>query len=294
MSSTARRVWHCCGREVSLQRPLIMGVVNVTPDSLSDGGSWFDSEKAVAHALELAAQGADILDFGGESTRPGAVPVALDEERRRVIPVVREVAHRCDTPISIDTRHAVIAKEALDAGAVIINNIMEFAASRALVEVARQRAAGLVIMHIRGTPQSMVNLTTYHDVVAQVEEALSGALAQADALGLRRDTIVVDPGIGFAKDSAQGVKLLAATARLARLAPLLVGASRKSFIGDLCDEPLPQERLGGSIAAALWCAQHGASILRLHDVKAARQALQVFDALQRAHRSLFDDRQDDV
>ncbi len=274
------RVWQCCDRQVSfLERPLVMGIVNVTPDSFSDGGSWFDADAAVAHGLRLIAEGADLLDIGGESTRPGAAEVDEREESRRILPVIRALASKGAVPLSVDTRRAVVARQAVAAGACIVNDIMPFAGDAAMAEVLRATGAGLVTMHMRGTPQNMARHTAYDDVVTEVETALRDALAYAEAQGIARERVVIDPGIGFAKDTAQNVALLAATARLARVAPLLVGASRKRFIGELCGEPAAAERVGGSVGVAVWCALQGAAVVRVHDVKATRQALTVIQRL---------------
>ena len=252
-----------------------MGIVNVTPDSFSDGGACFDEECAVAHGLRLAAEGADILDIGGESTRPGSAVVDEAEELRRVLPVIQRLTRACAVPVSVDTRHAAVARAAVEAGAVIVNDVMPFAGDAAMAAVARETGAGLVAMHMRGTPQTMAQHTDYSDVVAEVETALRDALAYADGQGIAREQVVIDPGIGFAKDTAQNVTLLAATARLARLAPVLIGVSRKRVIGDLCGEAVAAERVGGSVGAAVWCASQGVSVVRVHDVKATRQALTV-------------------
>ncbi|HRR34116.1 MAG TPA: dihydropteroate synthase [Kiritimatiellia bacterium] len=262
-----------------MTRTLVMGIVNVTPDSFADGGKWFDEDCAVAHALKLVEEGADILDIGGESTRPGAAPVSEAEECRRVLPVIRRVTAACDVPISVDTRHAAVARAAVDAGACIVNNVMPLVDDVAMASVARETGAGLVAMHMRGTPQTMAELAVYGDVVSEVEEALRKALVFAAGQGVMIDQVVIDPGIGFAKDTTQNLALLSATARFARLAPVLVGASRKRLIGELCDEPLASERLGGSIGVAVWCAMHGAAVVRVHDVKETRQALTVVRAL---------------
>jgi dihydropteroate synthase len=278
------RVWRCRDRCVSLERTLVMGIVNVTPDSFSDGGLWFDAERAVARAQELVAEGADILDVGGESTRPGSAGVDEAEERRRVLPVIRRLAEVCGVPVSVDTRHAAVARAAVEAGACIVNDVMPFAGDAAMAAVVRETGAGAVAMHMRGTPQTMAQAAVYGDVVAEVEAALRDALVFADAQGIGREQMVVDPGIGFAKDAAQNVALLAATARLACLAPVLVGVSRKRVIGELCGEPVATERLGGSVGAAAWCALQGAAVVRVHDVKATRQALTVVNALARGRK----------
>jgi len=280
-TTRAAGFWLCGGRRIPLDSPKIMGIVNVTPDSFSDGGRWFDAEQAVAHALQLAAEGADILDIGGESTRPGAAEVSETEEARRVLPVIRSLASQCDTPISVDTRRPAVARAAVEAGACIVNDIMPFANDKAMAAVVRETGAGLVVMHMRGTPQTMAGLTAYEDVLGEVEAALSAALGYAESQGIPASRAVVDPGIGFAKTAAQSVAVLAATARFARLAPVLIGASRKRFIGELCGEPSAGNRLGGSIGAAVWGALQGASVVRVHDVLATRQALTVIGALMR-------------
>jgi len=276
-----QRVWRCRGRSLPLGRTLVMGIVNVTPDSFSDGGCWLDPERAIEHGLRLAAEGADLLDIGGESTRPGAADVELDEELRRVVPVIRGLARQCGVPLSVDTRRPEVAREAVGAGAVIVNDIMPFAGDAAMAAAVRETEAGAVLMHMRGTPQTMAAQTAYDDVVAEVERVLRASVAYAEAHGIGAERVVIDPGIGFAKTAAQSLALLAATPRLARIAPVLVGASRKRFIGEMCEEPVAAERLGGSVAVAVWCAQRGASVVRVHDVKATRQALTMARELAR-------------
>jgi len=269
------RVWRCCDRRILLARTLVMGIVNVTPDSFSDGGQWFDAGRAIAHGLELVAEGADILDIGGESTRPGAEAVEEDEESRRVVPVIRSLVEQCGVPVSVDTRRPDVARAALDAGACIVNDIRPLNHDESMAAEVRETGAGVVVMHMRGTPQTMAQFTDYADVVSEVESELRRAVTFAEARGINCERVVIDPGIGFAKTTAQNVMLLAATARLSRIGPLLVGVSRKRFIGELCGEPDVAGRIGGSVGAAVWCALHGASIVRAHDVKATRQALTV-------------------
>ena len=283
-TETETRVWRCCGQQIPLARTLVMGIVNVTPDSFSDGGQWFEADRAVAHGLELVAEGADLLDIGGESTRPGATVVEESEELRRILPVIRALAERCGVPVSVDTRRPTVARAALDAGACIVNDIMPFAGDAAMAVAVRDTEAGVVLMHMRGTPQTMAQAADYGDVVAEVENALREAVAYAETQGIGRERIVIDPGIGFAKTGMHNVALLAATDRLARIAPLLVGASRKRFIGELCGEAVAADRVGGSVGVAVWCALHGASIVRVHDVKATRQALTVVRELERMAR----------
>ena len=283
-TETETRVWRCCGQQIPLARTLVMGIVNVTPDSFSDGGQWVEADRAVAHGLELVAEGADLLDIGGESTRPGATVVEESEELRRILPVIRALAERCGVPVSVDTRRPAVARAALDAGACIVNDIMPFAGDAAMAVAVRDTEAGVVLMHMRGTPQTMAQAADYGDVVAEVENALREAVAYAETQGIGRERIVIDPGIGFAKTGMHNVALLAATDRLARIAPLLVGASRKRFIGELCGEAVAAGRVGGSVGVAVWCALHGASIVRVHDVKATRQALTVVRELERMAR----------
>lgn len=231
-SGEQTRVWHCCGRRLPFgARPLIMGIVNVTPDSFSDGGKYFGAGAAVAHGLRLAAEGADLLDIGGESTRPGSTAVDAREESRRVLPVVQALAAEARVPVSIDTRHPEVARQAVEAGACIVNDIMPFAGDEAMAAVLRETGAGAVLMHMRGTPQTMARCAAYDDVVAEVERALAEALDYAGAQGIGRDRLVIDPGIGFAKTTAQNVAVLGEVARLVRLAPVLAGVSRKRFIG---------------------------------------------------------------
>ena len=276
------RTWVCRGCVVPLRHTLVMGIVNVTPDSFSDGGKWFDEERAVAHALDLVEEGADILDIGGESTRPGAEEVSTEEETRRVAPVIRMLAERSGVPVTVDTRHAAVARAALEAGACAVNAVQPFTEDAEMVRLVRDSGAGVVLMHMRGTPRTMSDLTEYRDVVGEVEAMLRDALACAVESGIGRERILLDPGIGFVKDTAHSVALLAATARLSRLGPLLVGASRKRFVGEVCGEPDARERVGGSVGAAVWCALHGAAVVRVHDVKATRQALAMVRRLAEA------------
>ncbi|MDX9867649.1 MAG: dihydropteroate synthase [Kiritimatiellia bacterium] len=276
------RVWACRGRAVPLRHTLVMGIVNVTPDSFSDGGLYADPERAIAHGLRLAAEGAELLDVGGESTRPGAEEVGAEEEARRVVPVIQALAGRGGVPVSVDTRHAAVARAALEAGACAVNDVRPFTEDAEMVRLVRDSGAGVVLTHMRGTPRTMSGLAQYGDVVGEVEAMLRDALTRAAECGIGRERILLDPGIGFAKDTAHSIALLAATARLARLGPLLVGASRKRFLGEVCGEPDARERAGGSVGAAVWCALHGAAVVRAHDVKATRQALAVVRRLAEA------------
>jgi dihydropteroate synthase len=261
-------------------RTLVMGVLNVTPDSFSDGGEYAASDAAIEHGLRLAAEGADLIDVGGESTRPGSPPVALEEELRRVLPVVRELARRANVPISIDTTKAEVARRAVDAGAEVVNDVSGFQRDSELAKVVAQSGAAVCLMHMRGTPADMQQRATYSDVLGEVHDELSQALARALQAGVAEDRIALDPGLGFAKAAEQNLLLLRRLGELTQLGrPLLVGASRKSFLGKLSGKPAP-ERVVGSLAAAVVAAQRGASIVRAHDVAATREALSVVDAVR--------------
>jgi dihydropteroate synthase len=260
--------------------PLILGIVNVTPDSFSDGGQFLDPRAAIDHGLQLVSDGADLLDVGGESSRPGATPVPEAEELARVVPVVRELALRTDVAISVDTCKASVARAALEAGARIINDITGLAGDPEMPAVARTFAAGVIVMHMQGTPQTMQLNPAYVDVTAEVAaffEARLQALAEA---GIAVEQVVLDPGIGFGKTAAHNLELLAnleACRRLGR--PICLGVSRKSFFGKALGRPTP-ERLPASLAAACYClARDSAQILRVHDVAATRDAVRLFQAL---------------
>ena len=271
-------IWLCADREIPLDRPRIMGILNVTPDSFSDGGRWTAVDAAVKHGLELIAEGADILDIGGESTRPGAASVPEYEERRRVIPVIEELTRQAQVPVSVDTRQATVARAALAAGAVIVNDVTALA-DPAMTTAVCDAGAGVVLMHMRGTPADMQRDPHYADVVAEVSDFLKARRNAAMAAGIGRERIVVDPGLGFGKTTAHNLALLAALARLADVAPVLVGASRKRFIGEITGAPV-EKRLAGSVAVALWCAAHGAAVLRVHDVAATVAALKMTEKLK--------------
>lgn len=262
--------------------PFLMGIVNATPNSFSDGGRYLDVEAAVAHALRLAEEGADLIDLGGESTRPGAPPVPVAEELRRVVPVVERLRARGFTlPISIDTFKPEVARAALAAGADLVNDVMGLA-DPALAAVVADTKAPVVIMHMRGTPADMATRTDYGDVVADVARELEGAVARAIAAGVDAERIVLDPGIGFAKTAEQNVEVLARLPELRKLGrPLLIGPSRKRFIGAITGAPV-EERLPGTLAAVTACVLAGVEFLRVHDVAPARQAALVAAALRQA------------
>jgi len=279
--------WHLRDRILKLARqPLVMGIVNVTPDSFSDGGRYSTTAAAVAHALELAAEGADILDIGGESTRPGAEPVSLDEELRRVVPVVEAVAGQVSIPVSVDTSKAEVARRGLEAGAHIINDVTALAGDSAMIDVARDTGAGVVLMHMQGTPQTMQLAPLYEDIIADLTRFFRARLEDVTGHGISPDRIVLDPGIGFGKKGKHNLEILARLAEFQALGrPLLLGVSRKAFIGKLLERPTA-DRLAGSLAAVLYAQAHDAvQIVRVHDVAATKEALTVFAAIQSVVRS---------
>ena len=267
-----------CGPfKLSLERPLVMGVVNVTPDSFSDGGLYVGAKQAVAHARRLVEEGADILDIGGESTRPGAASVALDEERKRVLPVLEALAG-CGVPLSVDTRKPEFMLEAIAAGAAMINDVTALAAPAALAAVAPSLVA-VCLMHMQGDPRNMQESPSYRDVVSEVRDYLAQRVAAAERAGVARDRIVVDPGFGFGKTVEHNLALLRSLADFRSLGvALLAGLSRKAMLGKLTGRE-PQERVHASIAAALLAVQNGAQIVRVHDVAATRDALAVLRAV---------------
>ncbi|HTU53594.1 MAG TPA: dihydropteroate synthase [Acetobacteraceae bacterium] len=260
-------------------RPTVMGVLNITPDSFSDGGKHVDPGEAAAAGLAMVAAGAAIIDVGGESTRPGAAPTPPDTERARILPVIRALAHQ-GIIVSVDTRHAATMDAALGEGATIVNDISALAHDPQAARIVSRAGARVVLMHSRGDPQSMMGLAHYQDVAVEVVHELSLRLAAAEAAGVPRDRIALDPGIGFAKTAAHNLELLARLPLLLNLGcPLVVGVSRKGFIGRLSGVPEPRGRLAGSLAAALFALGRGAAVLRVHDVAETMQAVRVWQAL---------------
>lgn len=257
-----------------------MGIVNVTPDSFYDGGRFADPARAVEHGLALAEEGADILDVGGESSRPGSDPVSAAEERRRVVPVIAALRKRAAALISIDTTKLEVAEAALDAGADIINDISASDLDPRVLVLAAARGAGLALMHMKGTPKTMQEAPRYDDAVGEVRAFLAGRLAAARAVGVAAESIVLDPGIGFGKRLEDNLVLLNHLETLAALGrPVLAGVSRKAFIGRLLDAAPADDRLEGTIAASVVAVVRGAHILRVHDVKAVGRAARVADAI---------------
>jgi dihydropteroate synthase len=265
--------------EVCGERPAVMGIVNVTPDSFSDGGRFLDPAAAVAHGVELVTAGADLLDVGGESTRPGAEPVGEDEELRRVLPVVARLAAETGVPVSIDTSKARVAAAALEAGATIVNDVAA-GADPAMFAAVAAAGAGLVVMHMRGEPRTMQHDPHYDDVVTEVGDFLRDRLATARAAGIHPASLCADPGLGFGKTGAHNLQLLARLDELVgRLdVPVLVGPSRKSFIARLLGDDLVA-RDDGTLATAVWAVDRGARIVRVHDAGAVADALRVLTVM---------------
>ena len=270
---------NCNGRTLTLDQPKVMGIVNVTPDSFSDGGMHFNLEAAIAHGLQLAGQGADVLDIGGESTRPGADEISVEEELRRTIPVIEALVHQVSIPLSIDTSKPEVMRAAVAAGAGMINDVYALRREGAL-DAASELGVPVVLMHMQGEPRSMQANPEYDDVVGEVHRFLAERIFAAEMAGVVKKNIVVDPGFGFGKTRMHNLQLLAQLQRFTELGvPVLAGLSRKKTIGELTGRETPAERIFGSVAAHLIAAQHGAMLLRVHDVAATIDALKVWNAV---------------
>ena len=287
--------WHIKGRTLPVaERTLVMGILNVTPDSFSDGGKFLQLDQAIAHAEQLIAEGADIIDIGGESTRPGGKAlVTAEEETQRVVPVIAALAKRTDTPISVDTTKSEVARAALDAGAAIVNDISALRFDFYIADEAAKSGAGLILMHSRGTPATMHRLPPVADIMEEVIHSLSSSVHMAERRGVKREAIVIDPGIGFGKSQEQNLELIGRLDRIIEAfpdLPILIGTSRKSFIGRiLADDsgtPAPSdERLSGTLASTITGVLNGARIVRVHDVKATVDSLKTIQAIRAAaHR----------
>jgi dihydropteroate synthase len=275
-------VWHCGPHVIPLRRrTMVMGVVNVTPDSFSDGGSYGGADDATKHALQMVGDGADLLDVGGESTRPGSDPIPADEERHRVLPVIEAIVkERPDLPVSVDTRKSKVATAALEAGATIVNDISA-GADPAMFHVVRNAGAGMVLMHMLGEPKTMQENPTYHDVVADVRGFLGARIEAAVAAGIDHDQLCVDPGIGFGKTLEHNLSILREIGAFQHLGvPTLVGPSRKGFIGSLTGTEV-DERVEGTAGVVAWCAAHSVDVVRVHDVKQMVRVVRVVDAIAR-------------
>jgi len=278
------REWKLANRSLAYgERTLVMGVLNVTPDSFSDGGQFFSPDQALAHAELMISEGADIIDIGGESTRPGSAFVSEDEELRRVIPVIERLAAKSSVPISIDTTKSSVARAALDAGAEIVNDISALRFDPAIADEVSKARAGLVLMHSRGTPKTMQKLPPVADIMSEVISGLRQSLAIAAEHGVACEAIAIDPGIGFGKTAEQNVEIIAKLDQLARgIAdfPIVIGTSRKSFIGKLLGGAPADERLHGTIASVAASVLNGADIVRIHDVKAVVEAVRLADEIK--------------
>ena len=286
MDRAERKVkcWQCRGRKAVFTRPWVMGIVNVTPDSFYPGSRVPGAEAAIARGVAFTQAGAQVLDIGGESTRPGAEAVSIEAEIARVVPVVAGL--RAAVPealLSVDTRRTAVARAAIEAGADIINDVAACEPDAGMAELVAETGVGYVLMHARGNPQTMDSLTDYRDVVADVEAELLRAARELERAGAKPEQVMLDPGLGFAKTHAGSLKLLAATARFARLPyPYLVAASRKRFLGEITARAAAEERGPASVGAALWAIAQGADMVRVHDVAETVDALKVFWAAQEA------------
>ncbi|TES94465.1 MAG: dihydropteroate synthase [Candidatus Cloacimonadota bacterium] len=279
--SKGSRYLKTSSREIELgKKVLIMGVLNVTSDSFSDGGKFLEKEKAVKRALEMVEEGADIIDIGGESSRPGSTPISLDEELTRVLPVLDELKEKIDVPISIDTYKSAVAEKALESGAEIVNDISGLRFDERMVEIVREKKAGVVIMHMQGTPKNMQEHPYYNQVVEEIYNFLKERVKFAISEGIEDKRIIVDPGIGFGKRLEDNLEILNRIKEFKSLGfPLLVGASRKSFIGHILNLPV-EKRLEGSLAACAIALEGGVDIVRVHDVSATKEFIDMFESIR--------------
>ena len=264
------------------RRVLVMGILNVTPDSFSDGGHFLDPQRALAHVEHMVSEGADLVDIGAESTRPGSMPIDEQEELRRLKPVLEVIGKRATVPLSIDTRKAGVAERAIDWGAVLINDISALEHDPGMGRVIARTKAGVVLMHMRGTPQDMQEHCQYDSVVDEVREYLASRMKQAEEIGIAREQMLIDPGIGFAKNAQQNLSLLKGLGSLQELGrPVLVGVSNKSFIGTVTGQPVDQ-RVMGTAAAVAAAVLGGAKVIRAHDVRSIREVVRMSEAIVRA------------
>ncbi len=265
------------------QKTRIMGVLNVTPDSFSDGGLYFDRARALDHALRLAEEGADIIDIGGESTRPGSEPVSLDEEIRRTIPVIETLSGQISTPLSIDTCKSEVARRALDAGAFLVNDVSGLRFDPEMAGLIAEKGVSVVIMHMRGTPKDMQKDPVYEDLISEIMEYLHESIHIAEKAGVDGGKIIVDPGIGFGKTVGHNLRILKDLKRFRELnRPILIGTSRKSFIGNILGNISPEERIMGTAATVAIGIINGADIVRVHDVREMVDVVKIADAIKRA------------
>ncbi|HEX8734181.1 MAG TPA: dihydropteroate synthase [Pyrinomonadaceae bacterium] len=278
------KYWQTTRRRISLEKTLVMAILNVTPDSFSDGGEFFSIDAALRQAEKLVAEGAGVLDIGGESTRPASERVSSAEEIRRVVPVIEALTKRFDVPISIDTSKSEVAEKSIEAGAEIINDVSGLRFDERIASVAAAKNAGLVLMHLRGDFETMHKQKPVADVLKEVSEGFRRSIEKAESFGVKREQIALDAGIGFSKTFNQNLELLAKLDKLTKEFsefPLLVGTSRKSFIGKILGDAPTGERLNGSLASAGIAVWNGADIVRVHDVKATVEALKVVEAIKK-------------
>ena len=262
----------------------IMGVLNVTPDSFSDGGKYYNKRSAIERAIAMAAEGADIIDVGGESTRPGAHTISREEEAARVVPVVAAISEKIDIPVSIDTRKAKVAEAAIKAGASIINDVSGLKYDPGMAKVAAGYGAGVIVMHMKGSPFDMQRSPRYDNLIAEIRAALKESIRIARAAGIEEEKIIIDPGIGFGKTVNHNLEILNRLGEFKSLGkPICVGTSRKSFIGSVLNLPATADRMAGTIATCVMSIMNGADILRVHDVKEAAQAAAITDRILKAH-----------
>ncbi len=273
---------NCRGKQLSFgPRTLIMGILNVTPDSFSDGGSYLDVAAAISHAKEMVEDGADIIDIGGESSRPGASPASTEEELARVLPVVEGLVDEISVHVSIDTCKSDVARRSLEAGAHIVNDITALQGDAEMAKVVVEMNAGVILMHMSGTPRTMQHSPVYNDVVSEVSSWLQRRIEEAETGGIPPDRIVIDPGIGFGKTVDHNLEILRRLDEFRHLnKPILIGTSRKSFIGKILDLPV-NNRIEGTAATITWAIAHGADMVRVHDVKTMRRVARMTDALYR-------------
>jgi dihydropteroate synthase len=276
------RLWTFGGQRFELGRfPKLMGIVNVTPDSFSDGGHFTDVDAAVNHGLQLVEEGADILDIGGESTRPGATPVSLKEELARVLPVIEALKRQSSIPLSIDTTKAEVARQAISAGACIVNDISGLAWDPEMIPLCAETDAGIICMHILGTPRTMQNEPHYEDVVGEISQYFEARLQALEQARISRGRVVLDPGVGFGKTAEHNLEILSHVKEFRQLdRPVLIGHSRKRFLKALLGRPV-EERLSGTVGVSVALAMQHADILRVHDVRAVRDALTAWDIIRR-------------
>jgi len=276
------RTMECRGHYLTFgKRTLIMGVLNVTPDSFSDGGLYADAGIAVNQAKEMVAQGADIIDIGGESSRPGSDPVPMDEELRRVLPVIKRLAQESDVPISIDTYKSTVAEHALKAGAHIVNDISGLNFDPNMAKVAADYGAPVILMHIQGTPKNMQISPKYHSLISEIISYLRNSIEHAETVGVSPEKIIIDPGIGFGKTMEHNLEIIRRLKEFRCLGkPILIGTSRKSFIGKILDLPV-EERVEGTLATVVASIINGADILRVHDIKQVQRAVRMTDVIYR-------------